>query len=155
MKKLVFVLIAALSAALTSCSVFDSKPIEAKIIGTTSLQEEKGLIFAEFDDSVRYAPVIIYTGEKVGRNDIEPIVEPVVGMQVTAFTSNIHQEPVFFAGKVTAAEIERYYQHNFLSDNVEIIVVGMIFLMLIISISMPSGSYGEAAMRLRKATDDI
>lgn len=154
MKKLVFVLIAALSVALTGCSVFDSKPIEAKIIGTTSLQEEKGLIFAEFD-SVRYAPTIIYTGEKVGQDDIEATVEPIVGMQVTLFTSNIHPEPVFFAGKVTAAEIERYYQHNFLSDNVEIIVVGMIFLMLIISISMPSGSYGEAAMRLRKATDDI
>lgn len=154
MKKLVFVLIAALSAALTSCSVFDSKPIEAKIIGTTSLQEEKGLIFAEFDDSVRYAPVIIYTGEKVGRNDIEAMVKPVVGMQVTAFTSNIHQEPVFFAGKVTAAEIESYYQHNFLADNVGIIVFGVV-LVLLIAISWPSGSYGEAVMRLRKATDDI
>ena len=155
MKKLVFVLVAALSAALTSCSVFDSKPIEAKIIGTTSLQEEKGLIFAEFDDSVRYAPAIIYTGEKVGRNDIEPTVEPVVGMQVTAFTSNIHQKPIFFAGKATVAEIEKYYQRNFLADNVEIIVVGVVFLILIIARFMPSGSYGEAAMRLRKVTDDI
>lgn len=153
MKKLVFVLVAALSAALTSCSVFDSKPIEAKIIGTTSLQEEKGLIFAEFD-SVRYAPVIIYTGEKVGQDEIEATVEPIVGMQVTLFTSNIHPEPVFFAGKVTAAEIESYYQHNFLADNVGIIVFGVV-LVLLIAISWPSGSYGEAVMRLRKATDDI
>ena len=64
MKKLVFMLIVALSAILTSCS---SEPIKPKIIGTTFLQEEKGLIFAEID-SVRYAPTIIYTGEKVGRD---------------------------------------------------------------------------------------
>ena len=110
MKKLVFMLIAALSVALTGCSTFDSEPIEPKIIGTTFLQEDKGLIFAEFD-SVRYAPTIIYTGEKIGR--IEGEVKPISGMQVTAFTSNIHQEPVFFAGKVTVEQIEKYYHKNF------------------------------------------
>jgi hypothetical protein len=40
MKKLVFALIAALSVALTSCSWFDSEPIEPKIIGTGNLQYE-------------------------------------------------------------------------------------------------------------------
>jgi len=111
MKKLIFMLIAALSVALTGCSAFDSDPIEPNIIGTTFLQEEKGLIFAEFD-SVRYAPTIIYTGEKVGRDGIETTVKPIVGMQVTVFTSNIHQEPVFFAGQSTVEQIEKYYHRN-------------------------------------------
>lgn len=111
MKKLVFLLIAVLGAALTSCSKFDSDPIEPKIIGTTFLQEEKGLIFAEFD-SVRYAPTIIYTGEKIGRDGLDGTVKPIVGMQVTVFTSNTHKEPVFFAGKATVEQIEQYYHRN-------------------------------------------
>ncbi len=130
-KKLFFVLIAALSAVLTSCSAFDSEPIEPKIVGTTFLQEEKGLIFAEFD-SVRYTPTIIYTGQKVGRDGIEGTVKPVVGIQVTAFTSNIHQEPVFFVGKVTVEQIEKYYHKNFAFVTVILIIVIGLILMCII-----------------------
>lgn len=121
MKKLVFMLIAALSVALTGCSAFDSDPVEPKIIGTTFLQEDKGMIFADFD-SVRYAPTIIYTGEKVGRGGIEGKVKPIAGMQITAFTSNIHQEPVFFVGKVTVEQIEKYYHKNFALAIVALII---------------------------------
>ena len=133
MKKLVFVLIATLSVALTSCSWFDSDPIEPKIIGTTFLQEEKGLIFAEFD-SVRYAPTIIYIGKKVGRDGIESKVKPIAGMQVTAFTSNIHQDPVFFAGQLTVEQIEKYYHRNFTA----LIVLSIIAIaLLLICILVP------------------
>ena len=79
--------------------------INPKIIGTTFLQEEKGLIFADFD-SVRYAPTIIYTAGQYG---IEATLKPTTGMQVTVFTDNIHKEPVFFIGKVTTQQIENYY----------------------------------------------
>ncbi|MBQ8482621.1 MAG: hypothetical protein IJ532_08865 [Alphaproteobacteria bacterium] len=127
MKKLVFMLIAALSVALTGCSAFESKPIEPKIIGTTFLQEDKGLIFAEFD-SVRYAPTIIYTGEKAGRDAVEMKVKPFVGMQVTVFTSNIHQEPVFFVGKATVKQIEKYYEVNYIFS---IIIVGTLLMVVL------------------------
>lgn len=132
-KKLVFVLIAALSAALTACSAFESNPIEPEIIGTTFLQEEKGLIFAEFD-SVRYAPTIIYIGEKVGREGLEAKIKPIVGMQVTVFTSNIHQEPVFFAGQVTVAQIEKYYHGNFTFMIVFLsIIIGLILMCVLVT----------------------
>jgi hypothetical protein len=131
-KKLVFVLIAVLSVALTGCSAFDSEPIEPNIIGTTFLQEEKGLIFAEFD-SMRYTPTIIYTGEKLGRYGIDGIIKPIAGMQVTAFTSNIHQEPVFFAGLATIEQIEKYYYRNlsFLIV-VSIILIGLILMYVLL-----------------------
>ncbi|MBO6281987.1 MAG: hypothetical protein J6N49_05615 [Alphaproteobacteria bacterium] len=130
MKKSVFVLIAALSIALTGCTTFDSDPIEPKIIGTTFLQEEKGLIFAEFD-SVRYAPTIIYTGEKIGRDGIDGTIKPIAGMQVTVFTSNIHKEPVFFAGRTTVEQIEKYYQRNL---TFVIILVAVIVCFLFITV---------------------
>ncbi len=132
MKKLVFALIAALSVALTGCSSFESDPIEPNIIGTTFLQEEKGLIFAEFD-SVRYAPTIIYIGKKVGRDGIEAKIEPIAGMQVTAFTSNMHQKPVFFAGQVTADQIEKYYHRDFTALIIlAIIIIGLMLMCIII-----------------------
>ena len=127
MKKLIFILIAT-GAILTGCSSFYSAPVEPKIIGTTSLQEEKGLIFAEFD-SVRYAPTIIYTGEKIGRDGLEGTVKPIVGMQVTAFTSKIHSEPVFFAGQATVDQIEKYYHRNYsFLIVVSIIIIGLILM---------------------------
>lgn len=133
MKKLVFVLIAALSVALTGCSYFESDPIEPKIIGTTFLQEEKGLIFAEFD-SVRYAPTVIYVGKKVGRDAIDARIEPIVGMQVTAFTSNIHQKPVFFAGQVTVEQVENYYHKDFTALVIlSSICIGLLLLCIIIT----------------------
>lgn len=132
MKKLVFALIAALSVALTGCSAFESEPIEPQIIGTTFLQEEKGLIFAEFD-SVRYAPTVIYTGERIE-------IKPIVGMQVTAFTSNIHQAPVFFAGQATVEQIKEYYQYRLEGGHVIIIAVicFILFVICIIGICHPA-----------------
>ncbi len=135
MKKLLFVLIAVLSVALAGCSAFDSNPVEPKIIGTTFLQEEKGLIFAEFD-SVRYVPTIVYTGEKVGRDGIETTIKPIIGMQVTAFTSNIDKEPVFFAGQVTVEQIEQFYHKNFsLLVFVLIIIIGLILMCVVLGIA--------------------
>jgi len=136
MKKLVFALIAALSVALTSCSWFDSYPIKPKIIGTTFLQEEKGLVFAEFD-SVRYAPTIVYTSEKVSRDDMDGKVKPIVGMQVTVFTSDIHQEPVFFAGQVTVEQIEKYYHKNF-SYVIGLVIFIILFCICVIGICHPA-----------------
>ena len=141
MKKSVFVLIAALSIALTGCSAFDSNPVEPKIIGTTFLQEEKGLIFAEFD-SVRYAPTIIYTGEKIGRDGIDGTIKPIAGMQVTVFTSNIHKEPVFFAGVVTIEQIEKYYHKNFTVAIIFAVIIVCFLIMAVIQAmtSKPSKS---------------
>jgi len=136
MKKLVLMLIAALSVALTGCSAFDSEPIEPKIIGTTFLQEEKGLIFAEFD-SVRYAPTIVYTGEKVGRDGMDGKVKPVAGMQVTAFTSSIHPEPVFFVGQATVKQIEKYYQHSRV-DEIVVVIFFILFCICITGICQPA-----------------
>ncbi len=126
MKKIILYLIAAVAVLLLiGCK---SDPINPKIIGTTYLQEEKGLIFADFD-SVRYAPTIIYTGEKVGRDGIKATLKPITGMQVTAFTSNIHKEPVFFAGIVTVEQIENFYNKNpsFLIVGL-IIIFGLLFM---------------------------
>ncbi len=101
----------------------ESAPIEPKIIGTTFLQEEKGLIFADFD-TMRYVPTIIYTGEKLTREDLKPVA----GLQVTCFISNIHKDPVFFVGKVTTEQIEAYYHQNWTA----LLIFGIVILLVII-----------------------
>ena len=105
----------------------ESAPIEPKIIGTTSLKQEKGIIFAEFD-TMRYVPTIIYTGEKLTREDQENKIKPVAGLQVTCFISNIHKDPVFFVGKVTTEQIEAYYHQNWTA----LLIFGIVILLVII-----------------------
>lgn len=113
MKTFIKVLIAIIiTLLLIGCSWFGTAPIEPKIIGTTNLQQEKGLIFAEID-STRYAPVTIYTGKKEGRDGIKATVEPTAGMLVTVFTSKKHPHPVFFAGQVSEEKIEQFYYENY------------------------------------------
>lgn len=108
-KSIVYTLVTIVTLCLVGCS---SDPINPKIIGTTFLQQSEDRIYAEFD-SVRYAPTRIYTGERVGRDGIDGSIKPVLGMQVTCFTSDIHKEPTYFAGEVTSTEIEEYFQRSY------------------------------------------
>lgn len=127
MKKNIIILIAVLAVpVLIGCK---NDPIEPKIIGTTFLQEEKGVIFAEFD-SVRYVPTKVYTREKIGKvPSIENLIRPINGMQVTCFTSKIHKEPTFFAGQATVAEIEDYFYQ--VSTPTILIILGLVIGILI------------------------
>ncbi|MBR1605692.1 MAG: hypothetical protein IJ660_06270 [Alphaproteobacteria bacterium] len=132
MKKIIIYLLAAVFILLlTGCK---SDPIKPQIIGTAYLQEEKGIIFAEFD-SVRYVPQIVYTGEKPEYEGIERSVLPIVGLQVTCFTCRRHSEPVFFSGKVTTEQLEKYYRPNYTNIFIKVFVtIMLLFIMLFIII---------------------
>ena len=114
MKKLVFMLIAALSVALTGCSAFDSEPIEPRIIGTGNLQYEakSGTWFVVVDSSqytVTTVTVPNYIPRSYGKTQN---VEPVEGMLVTIFTSPRKTGVQAVTGKQSVEQIEELYHTN-------------------------------------------
>ena len=108
MKKFIIFLSFFLPLGFLSC---ETRPIKPEIIGTTTLQEEKGIIYAEID-SVRYVPTIIFTGKKVGKDSTDEQIPPTVGLQVTCFTSKELPDTTFFKGTLTEEQIEKYYYKN-------------------------------------------
>lgn len=102
MKKLIFMLIAALSVALTGCSAFDSDPIKPKIIGTGNLQyEAKSGTWFVVVDSTQYTVAETQSSE------------PVEGMLVTIFTSPRRTGVQAVNGKQSVEQIEELYHRNY------------------------------------------
>ena len=117
MRKLVFMLIAALSVALTACSTFDSKPIEPKIIGTGNLQyEAKSGTWFVVVDSTQYTVAQTQS------------FEPVEEMLVTIFTSPRKTGVQAVIGHQSVEQIEDLYHRNY----TVLIVLAVILLGLVL-----------------------
>ena len=127
MKKIIFVLIATLSVALTGCSVFDSEPIEPNIIGTGNLQYEmKSGTWFVVVDSTQYtvATVTILDNNPHSYGKTQD-VEPVEGMLVTVFTSPRMTGVQAVAGNQSVEQIEELYHRNSTSG---VILLGLLLL---------------------------
>ena len=136
MKKLVFALIAALSVALTSCSAFDSEPIEPNIIGTGNLQyEAKSGTWFVVVDSTQYtvATVTILDNNPHSYGKTQN-VEPVEGMLVTVFTSPRKTGVQAVAGKQSVEQIEELYHTN----ETGVIIFAFLFVVCLIGIAYPA-----------------
>ena len=113
-KKLVFMLIAALSVALTGCSAFDSDPIEPNIIGTGNLQYEpkSGTWFVAVD-STQYTITNVTILDHNLRSFLKTRdIEPVEEMLVTIFTSPRMTGIQVVTGRQTVEQIEELYRTN-------------------------------------------
>ena len=115
MKKFVlFLLIATLGVALTSCSWFDSAPVNPKIIGVGNLEfsEDANSNFVVIDsvyymiDNLKYPRdvKIGYTGSREGPS--------VVGKQVTVFTFSRKPGVQALIGNLSVEQIENLYREN-------------------------------------------
>ena len=127
MRKLVFALIAALSVALTSCSWFDSEPIEPKIIGTGNLQyEAKSGTWFVLVDSTQYtvATVTILDNNPHSYGKTQN-VEPVEGMLVPVFPSPRKTGVQAVTGKQSVEQIEELYHTN---STTGVILLGLLLL---------------------------
>ena len=127
MKKIVFMLIAAFSVMLTSCSAFDSEPIEPKIIGYGNLQHEAktDTWFVEVD-STQYTIISVTIPDNSPRtlgNTQE--MKPVEGMLVTVFTSPRMKGLQAVTGKQSVEQIEEFYHTN---DTGLVIIFGLLVL---------------------------
>ena len=115
MKKLVLMLMFALSVSLTSCSWFDSAPVEPKILGITHVIEDRGLIYVEID-SLRYPVTEVYTGKTHPRIGGFETVEPVDGMLVTVADfsgKGSYKGMCFMLGAWNEVQIEQAFQRNY------------------------------------------
>ncbi len=130
MKKLVFVLMAALSVALTGCSWFDSKPIEPHILGTANLQyETKSGTWYVVIDSAQYTVANVTIREQNPRSiGKTQDIAPVDGMLVTVFTSPKMTGIKAVVGEQSVDDIEELYRTN---DAGVIMVFGLLLLCVI------------------------
>ena len=127
MKKLFFMLIIMLSMILTSCSWFDSNPIEPNIIGSGNLQYEmKSGTWFVVVDSTQYtvATVTILDNNPHSYGKTQD-VEPVDGMLVTVFTSPRMTGVQAVAGNQSVEQIEELYHRNSTSG---VILLGLLLL---------------------------
>ena len=127
MKKLFFMLSIMFSMILTSCSAFESEPIEPKIIGTGNLQyEAKSGTWFVVVDSTQYtvATVTILDNNPHSYGKTQD-VEPVEGMLVTVFTSPRMTGVQAVAGNQSVEQIEELYHRNSTSG---VILLGLLLL---------------------------
>lgn len=114
MKKLLVVLIAALSVVFTGCSAFDSEQVEPNIIGSGNLQyEEKSDTWFVCINSTQYTITNVTIPDHNPRafNKTQKIA-PVEGMLVTVFTSPRKTGMQAVTGKQSAEQIEELYHTN-------------------------------------------
>ena len=130
MKKLVFMLVAALSVALTGCSAFDSEPIEPKIIGTGNLQyETKSGTWFVVVDSTQYTVANVAIPDSNPRSVAKnQSIEPVEGMLVTVFTSPRITGVQAVSGEQSTEQIEELYKTN---SSITLVVFGLLVLCVI------------------------
>ncbi len=135
MKKIIIASIVMLGMTLTSCSWFDSEPIEPNIIGSGNVQyEAKSGTWFVVIDSIQYtvANVTIsdHNPRTIGKTQN---VEPVEGMLVTVFTSPHKTGVQAVTGKQSTEQIEELYYTNsttgvILSGLLLLCVLGIAFL---------------------------
>lgn len=133
MKKLALLFCVLLSMTLTSCSFFDSKPINPQIIGSGNLQYDSGNgLWSVVIDSVRYsvATVTMKDGNSLSPKVTREIT-PVDNMYVTIFTSEQLTGLQAVGGKQSAEQIEALYHTN---STVVIILFGLMGLCIILLI---------------------
>lgn len=132
MKKLVFMLIAMLSVTLTSCSWFDSAPIEPKILGVSNLHyDAQSGTYSVMIDSNQYTISQVTIPENDPHSmGVTQDIAPIEGMQVTVFTSPRMHGIQAVSGKQSVTDIENLYHTN--STGVMIYVV--LFIVCIIGI---------------------
>lgn len=130
-------LIVLLNLALTSCSWFDSKPIEPKILGVSHLQYDakSGLWIAEID-STQYtvSEVTIPDNSSRSYHKIQYLT-PSGDMEVTVFVSPHMRGVQAVLGKQSAEQIEEMYREN---HTFGVIVLGFIAL-FVVSIGFSHG----------------
>ena len=118
MKNVILLFIVALSVALTGCSVFDTEPVNPKIIGTANVMQ-KGSVFYVDVNSTNYGVVEVYVGEIDERSGKQKKMEPVEGMVVTVFECQNRNSPIgkkgiyFMLGDRDEAQIEDVFHGNY------------------------------------------
>ena len=134
MKKLFFMLIIMSNMILTSCSAFDSDPIEPKIIGTGNLHYElKSRTWFVVIDSTQYTVANVTIPDHNPRSYAKTqSVEPVEGMLVTVFTSPREIGVQAVTGKQSAEQIEELYH----TDSTIVVILCGILLLCVIGMAL-------------------
>ena len=111
MKKLSFMLSIMFSMILTSCSWFDSDPIEPNIIGSGNLQYEmkSGTWFVVVDSTQYTVATVTILDNNPHSYGKTQNVEPVEGMLVTVFTSPRMNGIQAVTGRQSIKQIEELY----------------------------------------------
>ena len=111
MRKFIFVLIAILG--ITSCSWFDSDPIEPNILGVGNLHKGVGGVWFVVIDTSQYTVSNVTIPDNNPRSFSKTQgIDPVEGMLVTIFTSPRKASVQAVVGRQSAEEIERLYHTN-------------------------------------------
>lgn len=108
-KILLLTMLTCICFSFSSCNWFIDRP-EAKRIGCSHIQYDRGIYFVEID-SVKYTPMSIYTNQssmRVGRLSMKPVD----GMLVTAFTLDGNNKVEFIAGDLDEKYLEDYFENN-------------------------------------------
>lgn len=135
MKNFIFMLVAALCLTLTSCSWFDSAPIEPQIIGVGHLQYDavNKICFVRIG-SDRYVVSSVTIPDHNPRTvSTTQSIKPFGGMLVTAFTSKHGSGIQAAPGKLSVQDIEALYRKNsalpfFLSLILGLCIIGIVYL---------------------------
>ena len=110
-QKIVFLLIFALSVILTSCSCFDSKPINPKILGVGNVECDsvQEICFVRVG-AYQYVATEVILSCSQGKSCITR--NPKEGMLVTVFTSPTFMGARMVAGEQSVEQIEDMYHTN-------------------------------------------
>lgn len=114
MKKLLVLFFVLLGMTLTSCSCFDSAPINPKIIGSGNLQYDvkSGLCYVVIDTTQYTVAQITIPDHNPRSMSITQDIQPVEGMLVTLFTAEHRTGIQAVAGKQSVLQIEELYHEN-------------------------------------------
>ena len=106
---------AVIAVLFSSCSWFDSKPINPKIIGVSYLQyDAKSGNHYCVVDSTRYIVSEVTIPDKSSRSSSAPQqMAAVEGMKITIFTTQYRSGVQAVAGEQTEAQIEEIYKENY------------------------------------------
>ncbi|MBO7556172.1 MAG: hypothetical protein J6T72_02100 [Alphaproteobacteria bacterium] len=132
MKK-VIILVAVLATIFSSCSRFDSKPVEPHIIGVSNLQYDakSGLYYCVID-SMQYTVSEVTIPDESPRtySKTQPMAA-VEGMKVTIFTTPHHNGVQAVVGEQSEEQIEEMYKEN---HTFYIVFLGLMIIWVIIFI---------------------
>ena len=114
MKKVAFMFFVVLGIALTSCSCFDSEPVNPRIIGVGNLQYDAkmGLWYVAIASNRYVITQVTFPDYNPRSVSTTQDVEPVEGMLVTVFTSKEKIGVQAVAGKQSVQQIEALYHTN-------------------------------------------
>ena len=124
-------LIAILS--ITSCSWFDSDPIEPNILGVGNLQQGVGCVWFVVIDTSQYTVSNVTIPDNNLRSFSKTqVIDPVEGMLVTIFTSPRKAGVQAVVGRQSAEEIEGLYHTNSTSWVTSIAIIALCVVLMAI-----------------------